>query len=130
MTVIHAGARQRLGPENRPDGCPASSAGMFVVRADGTARFDRHFHDFDEFWFVAAGCGTITLDDVEHRVEPGDIIHTRPGVEHDIIAVALELRVFWLSGPLPPGSTGAHLHRVPTAATKHPVPVVPLARTA
>ncbi|MFF5209519.1 hypothetical protein [Streptosporangium sp. NPDC000396] len=59
MTVIHAAARQRLTAENRPNGCPASSAGMFVIRADGTARFDRHYHDIGEFWFIASGKGTV-----------------------------------------------------------------------
>ena len=45
MTIIHGAARERLTPENSPPDCPASSAGMFVIRADGTARFDRHHHD-------------------------------------------------------------------------------------
>lgn len=125
MTVIHAGARERLDASNRPTGCPASSAGMFVIRADGTARFDRHFHDFDEFWFVAAGRGTVSVAGVQCTVEAGDIIHTAPGVDHDITTVAEEMRVFWLSGPLPEGSAGAHLHRTPADAAKHPVPVVP-----
>lgn len=95
---------------------------MFVIRADGTARFDRHHHDFEEFWSVAAGSGIVAIGDAEHPVGPGDIVHTPPQVEHDIVAVTEELRIFWLSGPLPPGSTGAHLHRDATDAVKHPVP--------
>ena len=121
MTVIHAGARERLGPDNRPENSVASSAGMFVIRADGTARFDRHHHDFEEFWLVARGTGTITLDGLDHTVGPGDIVHTPPGVDHDIVAVGEELHIFWLSGPLPPGSTGGHLHRNAEDAHKHPV---------
>ena len=122
MTIIHAGARERLGPDNRPENCSASSAGMFVIRADGTARFDRHHHDIEEFWFVARGRGTVALDRQENTVGPGDIVHTPPGVDHDIVCVAEELHIFWLSGPLPPGSTGAHLHRDPADAQKHIVP--------
>lgn len=122
MTIIHAGRRERLGPDNRPAASWVSSAGMFVIRDDGTARFDRHYHDFEEFWLVAAGHGIITVGGADHGVGPGDIIRTPPYVEHDIIAVTDELRVFWLSGPLPPGSAGAHLHHDPADAAMHPVP--------
>lgn len=123
MTVIRAGARERLDASNRPAGCPVSSAGMFVIRSDGTARFDRHFHDFDEFWFIASGRGIVNLGDVEYSVGEGDIIHTSAGVDHDITTVAESMRIFWLSGPLPDGSAGAHLHRHPADAAKHLVTV-------
>lgn len=126
MTVIHTDARQRLTEHNRPDGCPASSAGIFVIRADGTARFDRHYHDADEFWFIAAGAGTVVVGDVAHQVGPGDIVYTRAGLEHDITHVGGELRIFWLTWALLPGATDAHHHRTPADAVKHPVsPVCP-----
>ncbi|MCG5215481.1 cupin domain-containing protein [Streptosporangium sp. KLBMP 9127] len=123
MTIIHGAVRERLTPENSPPDCPASSAGMFVIRADGTARFDRHHHDIGEFWFVARGIGTVHVGGTDHLVGPGDIVYTPAGAEHDVVDVAEELHVFWLSAPLTPGTYGAHLHRDPAAA-RHLVPVV------
>ena len=121
MTLIRTVSQQRLTAENRPAGCPAHSAGRFRLHPDGTSQFDRHFHDFDEFWFVAAGTGTIAVGDDAHHVQPGDIIYTPIGVEHDVLAVTsdTDLEVFWLSWSLPPGASGRHLHRTPDDATKH-----------
>lgn len=123
--LIRTSHRERLDASNRPDGCSASSAGLFVIRADGAGRFDRHYHDFSEFWLVATGSGTIRVGGELHQVQLGDIVYTPAGVEHDIIDVAEELRIFWLSAPLPDGGSGAHLHREPNLAAKHLVPVVP-----
>lgn len=125
MTVFHTADRQRITADNRPDGCSVFSSGQFVIRADGNARFDRHYHDFPEFWMVAGGHGTVLVGDTRHPVGPGDIIYTAPGLEHDILDVREELRVFWLSCDLPNGSDGTHLHRTPNDADKHLVPVRP-----
>lgn len=125
MTVFHTADRQRITPDDLPDGSSVFSSGQFVIRADGTARFDRHYHDFHEFWMVATGHGTVLVGDVEHQVGPGDIVYTAPGLEHDILDVRDELRVFWLSFDRPDGSDGAHLHRSSADADKHLVPVHP-----
>jgi mannose-6-phosphate isomerase-like protein (cupin superfamily) len=124
MTLIRTASRERLTTDNRPDGCPAYSAGRFRLRAAGTSRFDRHFHDYDEFWFVASGTGTVVVADTVHQVQPGDIIYTQAGVEHDVIAITSDqdLEVFWLSWSLPPGARGEHRQRTPGDSKKHPVP--------
>jgi len=122
--LIRTSQRERLDHGNRPDGCPASSAGLFVIRADGTARFDRHYHDMGEFWLIATGTGTVAVGEDHYRVGAGDIVYTPAGVEHDIIDVTTELRIFWLSSPVPTGGSGAHLHRSPDLTDKHPVPAV------
>lgn len=122
--LIRTCQRERLDDANRPEGCPASSAGQFVIRADGTARFDRHYHDMGEFWLIAAGAGTVTVANNHYQVGAGDIVYTPAGLEHDIVEVTDELRIFWLSAPVPAGGSGAHLHRSPDLAHKHPVPVV------
>jgi mannose-6-phosphate isomerase-like protein (cupin superfamily) len=121
MTVFHTGDRQRITAENRPDNCSVFSAGQFVIRADGTAHFDRHYHDFPEFWMIGSGRGTVLVGDTEYPVGPGDIVYTAPGLVHDILDVTDELRIFWLSCDLPGGSDGAHLHQTPDDARKHPV---------
>lgn len=124
MTLIRTASGERLTAENRPPLCPAHSAGRFRLRADGTSRFDRHFHDLDEFWFVAAGTGMIGVGEAVHQVQPGDIIYTQAGIDHDVLAVTSDqdLEVFWLSWSLPQGASGQHLHRTPGDATKHVVP--------
>lgn len=124
MTLIRTASRERLTTENRPPLCPAHSAGRFRLRADGTSRFDRHLHDFDEFWFVAAGTGMIGVGSIVHQVQPGDIIYTQAGIDHDVLAVTSDqdLEVFWLSWSLPQGASGQHLHRTPDDAIKHVVP--------
>jgi mannose-6-phosphate isomerase-like protein (cupin superfamily) len=123
--LIRTASHERLDAANRPDGCPASSAGQFVIRADGTARFDRHYHDFGEFWLVAAGYGTVRVGEHDHQVQPGDIIYTPGGVEHDILDVSDELRIFWLSAPVADDASSAHLHRTPDLAVKHLVALRP-----
>jgi mannose-6-phosphate isomerase-like protein (cupin superfamily) len=123
MTLIRTGNRERLTAQNRPPGCPAHSAGRFRLAADGTSRFDRHFHDFDEFWFVAAGTAAIVVGDITYQAGPGDIIYTPAGTIHDITAITSDqdLEVFWLSWSLPEGASGQHLHPTPGDAAKHPV---------
>jgi mannose-6-phosphate isomerase-like protein (cupin superfamily) len=122
MTLIRTADRERLTAANRPPGCPAHSAGRFRLRADGTSHFDRHYHDFDEFWFVAAGSGTIMLGEDELDVQAGDIIYTPAGTDHDVLAVTGDLHIFWLSWTLPDGASGQHLHRTNADAARHLVP--------
>ncbi|MGP4029676.1 cupin domain-containing protein [Actinomadura sp. 3N407] len=121
MNLIRTADRHKLTADNRPGGCPAHSAGRFRLRADGTSRFDRHHHDFDEFWFVATGSATILLGDTELNVQDGDIIYTPADTDHDVLAITGpgDLHVFWLSWTLPVGASGQHLHRSPDAAAGH-----------
>ena len=123
MSLIRTAEHQKWTADNRPAGCPAHSAGRFRLRADGTSHFDRHHHDFDEFWFVASGTGTIQLGEVILPVQPGDIIYTPDGTDHDVLTVTSDddLYVFWLSWTLPQGASGQHLHRTSEDAAKHPV---------
>ncbi len=122
-TILHTARREKITPATQPAGFPASSVGRFVIRADGTGRFDRHFHDVDELWFVSSGSGVITIDDERIPVSTGDVIHTPAGTEHDIVAVSTELTVFWWTAPLTGNATGAHLHRSAELAVKHLIPV-------
>lgn len=124
--IVHTADRERFTDRNRdtltPDGS-VFSAGRFVIRADGTARFDKHYHDYTELWLIASGRGTVTLDTAAYEVGVGDLVVTAPGVEHDIVEVTEELVVFWVSFDLPDGASTEHLHRDPQHADKHPVPV-------
>ncbi|HZM74570.1 MAG TPA: AraC family ligand binding domain-containing protein [Candidatus Limnocylindrales bacterium] len=99
-----------------------SSAGMFTVRGDGTATFDRHYHDFGEFWCIAAGAGILQIGQNSFEVQAGDVLYTPPGTVHDIVAVGEPMRIFWLSEPIPEGGRQGHQHQTPTDADKHPIP--------
>jgi mannose-6-phosphate isomerase-like protein (cupin superfamily) len=124
MNLIRTADRHKLTADNRPAGCSAHSAGRFRLRADGSSHFDRHHHDYDEFWFIATGNGTIGLGDTQMDVQPGDIIYTPAGTHHDVVAVTGpdDLQVFWLSWTLPDGARGEHLHSSPADAAGHLVP--------
>lgn len=124
--IVHTASRERFDEHLRkaltPNGSVFSS-GRFVIRADGTARFDRHHHDYTELWLIASGRGTVTLDGTEYEAGTGDIVVTAAGVEHDIVAVVEELTIFWVSFDLPDDGSTEHLHRDPQQADRHLVPV-------
>jgi mannose-6-phosphate isomerase-like protein (cupin superfamily) len=109
-----------LGVDSRPSWSDVTSAGIFRVAPDG--RFDRHFHDCDEYWLFFAGRGAVTVGDRAYAVEAGDIVCTRAGVDHDVIGVVETLEAFWFEGATPEGGRVGHLHRSDEAAAGHSVP--------
>ena len=115
LTVV-----RRLSPEARPSWSDVTSAGVFEVEPNG--RFDRHFHDCDEYWLVFAGRAQVLVGIREYVVGPGDIVCTPVGTEHDIVAVGETLRGFWFETATPPGGRVGHLHRTPEDALGHDVP--------
>jgi hypothetical protein len=114
---LHAG--------NRPAWCQVTSAGIFRVSTQA-GRFDRHFHDFHEYWLVFRGKARILSEGVAYYVKPGDIVCTHAGDEHDVLEVYEDLEAFWFEDPCPPGGRLGHLHRDPELAKGHPVPFLPL----
>jgi mannose-6-phosphate isomerase-like protein (cupin superfamily) len=71
-------------------------AGVFVVETSDepddvgdpvtypkNTRFDRHYHDCDEYWILVKGSGTASSEDVLYEVGPGDCVATRMGHHHD-----------------------------------------------
>jgi hypothetical protein len=113
---VHRG----LSPTNRPAWCSVTSAGIFRVTRDG--RFDRHFHDFNEYWLVFKGRAKILTEEQEYVVGPGDIVCTRAGDEHDVLEVYEDLEAFWFEGELQGQGRLGHLHRSPELAEGHLVP--------
>jgi mannose-6-phosphate isomerase-like protein (cupin superfamily) len=109
-----------LGPERRPPWSDVTSAGVFTVEPNG--RFDRHYHDCDEYWLFFGGRGVVLVGDKTYAIEPRDIVCTRAGVEHDVLGVADTLQAFWFEGATPPGGRIGHLHRNDEAASGHVVP--------
>jgi mannose-6-phosphate isomerase-like protein (cupin superfamily) len=114
---------QRLSPDARPTWSDVTSAGVFRVEPNG--RFDRHYHDCDEYWLVFAGRARVMVGAVAYDVSGGDIVCTRAGAEHDVIGVRQTLEAFWFEGPTTAGGRVGHLHRSPEDAEGHDVPLLP-----
>jgi mannose-6-phosphate isomerase-like protein (cupin superfamily) len=115
LTVV-----QRLSPDHRPPWSEVTSAGIFRIEPNG--RFDRHYHDCDEYWLIFEGRAIVSVGDRTYTVGAGDIVCTETGVEHDIVAVADPLGAFWFEGRTPTGGRVGHLHRTPEDAAAHDVP--------
>lgn len=109
-----------LSPDARPSWSDVTSAGIFRVEPDG--RFDRHYHDCDEYWLVFAGGARVLVGTQLYEVGAGDIVCTPAGIEHDVVGVRETLEAFWFEGRTPPGGRVGHLHRTPEDAEGHPVP--------
>jgi mannose-6-phosphate isomerase-like protein (cupin superfamily) len=113
---------QQLWPDARPSWSDVTSAGIFRVEPGG--RFDRHFHDCDEYWLVFAGRARVLVGSETYDVGPGDIVCTETGIEHDVVGVFETLEAFWFEAATPPGGRIGHLHRTPEDAAGHEVPAL------
>jgi mannose-6-phosphate isomerase-like protein (cupin superfamily) len=115
LTVVRG-----LSVESRPPWSDVTSAGIFRVEPNG--RFDRHYHDCDEYWLVFSGRARILVGSRTYEVGIGDIVCTPTRTEHDILEVAGTLEGFWFEARTPPGGRIGHLHRTPEDALGHQVP--------
>ena len=110
---------KRIEGDERPAWSDVTSTGTFRIVAGQT--FDRHFHDCDEYWFIADGRAVIEIDEERYTVEAGDIVCTEIGREHDFLQVLEPIRGFWFEAVLKPGGRAGHLHRSPERAAGHTV---------
>jgi quercetin dioxygenase-like cupin family protein len=108
-----------LSPEARPSWSDVTSAGVFRVEPGG--RFDRHYHDCGEYWFVFAGRARVLVGSRTYEVTAGDIVCTPTGTEHDVVGVDETLEAFWFEEPTPSRGRIGHLHRTPQDAEGHDV---------
>lgn len=108
--------------ETAPAACPLTAVGVFKVSAGD--RFDRHFHDCDEYWLIYKGHAIIMTEGVEYAVGPGDVVFTAAGDEHDVLAVSDDLEAFFLEDRLVGQSRVGHLHRAADHASGHTVAMV------
>ena len=123
MPVLEPGTW--LHPENRPDWCDIATIGRFAVSVDG-GRFDRHFHDDHEVWFISEGKAKILVDGGERYVQAGDIVLIRGGDPHDFVEVYESVRGFFTETGLPTGGRTGHLHSPDEDAAGHDVPAFPV----
>lgn len=108
-----------LSVDARPPWSDVTSAGVFRVEPGG--RFDRHFHDCDEYWLLFHGRARAVVGDRTYEVGPGDIVCTPTGTLHDITGVYETLEGFWFEGPTPEGGRVGHLHQTDEDAAGHEV---------
>jgi mannose-6-phosphate isomerase-like protein (cupin superfamily) len=123
MPVVRT-SEKCLSSNNRPEWCRVTSAGVF--RVPRTGRFDCHYHDCNEYWLIFKGKAKVMSEGKEYYVKPGDIVCTRTGDEHDVLAVYEDLEAFWFEDATPPGGRTGHLHRDPEKRKGHAVIAAPV----
>jgi|ERR1051325_10086315 hypothetical protein len=123
MPVVRT-SEQTLNARTRPEWCKVTGAGVFRVPTKGGG-FDRHFHDFPEYWLIFKGKAKVLSEGKEYYVKPGDIVCTNAGDEHDVLEVYEDMEAFYFEDPCPPGGRLGHLHRDAEKAKGHPVPAKP-----
>jgi mannose-6-phosphate isomerase-like protein (cupin superfamily) len=111
---------EKMSGDRRPDWSKLTAAGIFRVPREG-GRFDRHYHDCDEYWLIYCGRARVLTEGIEYEVGPGDIVCTETGQEHDVLVVYEDLEAFFLEDAVPAGGRTGHLHRTPEARAGHPV---------
>jgi len=116
---------QWLGPHNAGESAGTATAGRFTIPLEA-GRFDRHFHDDDELWFVSAGKARMILEGAEVYVQAGDIVLSPAGIPHDIVEVYETVRGFFSETGHPSGGRSGHLHETDHDAAGHDVPAQPL----
>jgi len=95
----------------KPDWLQASAYGLFRVPKGNPAKFDLHYHDADEIWFIVEGRARILTEGVEYEVKRGDMVCTGMGDEHHVLEVHEDLLGFFLEGALEGQKRRGHLHR-------------------
>lgn len=114
---------EKMSGDRRPSWSEVTSAGIFRVPREG-GRFDRHYHDCNEYWLVYRGRARVLSEGIEHDVGPGDIVCTEAGEEHDVLAVAEDLEAFFWEDALPSAGRRGHLHRTAEAKAGHAVATI------
>jgi len=93
---------------------PLVKDGSNVVNVGTEKGVERHFHDYDEHWYIIAGKGRAIVyengERKEYRVEPGDIVITYMGDEHELVADE-PISLICFAGKIPKGARQGHLHR-------------------
>jgi mannose-6-phosphate isomerase-like protein (cupin superfamily) len=66
----------------------------FVIRVTTPDNpFKPHEHEQRELWFILEGEAVLSLDNVDHAVEAGDLVELTPWVEHGLCT---DGRVTWI----------------------------------
>ncbi len=106
MPVIDSTKCEAIPPE-----CPVSAFGVATFKAGETIEFRDHFHDADEFYWVASGRLVCREEGAEVEVGPGQALWTPMGWEHGIARVVEDTTIVWSEMTLRGRKRPGHLHR-------------------
>ena len=70
-----------------------------------------HYHDCDEFVFMIDGRCVMRSEGTLYTLEPGDVLVTRMGDEHELLEILEDTVYFWCCGELMGKKREGHLHR-------------------
>jgi mannose-6-phosphate isomerase-like protein (cupin superfamily) len=115
---------RNMTAKTRPDWCQITSAG--TLKAVNSGHFDRHYHDYNEYWLISRGKAKVWCDGKTFYLHGGDIFCIPAGKEHDILELYEPLQGFFVEDACPPGGRVGHLHVSAEAAKGHPVPTLPV----
>ena len=85
--------------------------GLAEFKAGQEKVTEPHYHDCDEFVFMLEGKMLMRSEGRDYVVEPGDVLVTRMGDEHEILEIHEDTRYFWLEGKLRGQKRHGHLCR-------------------
>lgn len=85
----------------------------------GLARFvkgqkqvtEPHHHDADEFVCMISGRMRMRSEGFDYELEPGDVLATWMGDQHEVIEIMEDTAYFWFLGPLRGRRRPGHLHQ-------------------
>jgi len=100
-------------------GGPRCAAPTGEFTAWGLARFEAgrrnvtelHHHDCDEWVFMIEGRCVMRSEGVLHTLQPGDVLVTRRGDEHELLEILEDTVYFWACTDLRGRKRPGHLHR-------------------
>ena len=106
MSVIDGGQCAQIPPE-----CPVSAFGVVTFKAGRPVDFRDHFHDADEFYWIASGRMVVREEGKEIEVHAGQALWTPMGWEHGIARVLEDTTIVWSEMTLRGRKRPGHLHR-------------------
>lgn len=105
--------RQIVYRSNGEKSLPIDEARTWGIyaRKQGEANSPIHFHDYDEWYFVLEGSGTVRVGEQETRVNPMDLVHIPAGVLHGTLEVYEPYKLLYIEGRLRGACRVGHLHQ-------------------
>ena len=94
-----------------PTGCPVSAFGATTLKAGKEINMRDHFHDADEFYWIASGRLIVREEGNEYEVHADQALWTPMGWEHGIVEVLEDTILVWSEMTLRGKKRPGHLHR-------------------
>jgi mannose-6-phosphate isomerase-like protein (cupin superfamily) len=106
MPVIDGEKQDGIPPQ-----CPVSAFGVAHFEAGEEITMRDHFHDADEFYWIASGRMVVREEGREYEIGPGQALWTPMGWEHGIARVVEDTTIVWSEMTLRGRKRPGHLHR-------------------